>query len=66
MKGLYLSEISTADGTSITRDAWDGTRTRFSPILWPFQPCPGPRSWRVWRRLLARAFLKVHYASFDE
>jgi hypothetical protein len=28
-------------------------------LLWPFQPCPGPNSWRVWRRLLARAFLET-------
>jgi hypothetical protein len=55
---IHLSEISTADGTSIARDAWDGTRSQFSPILWPFQPYPGPKSWRVWRRLLAHAFLE--------
>jgi hypothetical protein len=55
---MYLSEISTADGTSIARDSWTGTRQRFSPLLWPFQPSPGPNSWRVWRRLLARAFLE--------
>jgi hypothetical protein len=54
---LHLSEISTADGLSLSRDAWAGSRTRFSPILWPFQPSPGPLLWRVWRRLLARAFL---------
>jgi hypothetical protein len=55
---IFLSEITTADGTTITRDAWAGTHSRFSPLLWPFQPSPGPQSWRVWRRLLARAFLE--------
>jgi hypothetical protein len=55
---IYLSEISTADGAALTREAWGGTHSRFSPLLWPFQPCPGPQSWRVWRRLLARAFLE--------
>jgi hypothetical protein len=55
---LHLSEISTADGLSLSRDAWVGSRPRFSPILWPLQPSPGPQSWRVWRRLLARAFLE--------
>jgi hypothetical protein len=55
---IYLSEISTADGAALTREAWGGNHSRFSPLLWPFQPCPGPQSWRVWRRLLARAFLE--------
>jgi hypothetical protein len=55
---MYLSEIAIADGTAIGRDAWAGTRPRFSPILWPFQPTPGPLSWRVWRHLLACAFLE--------
>jgi hypothetical protein len=55
----HLSEIATADGTSICRDhAWNGSRHRISSLLWPYQPCPGPKSVRVWRRLLATAFLK--------
>jgi hypothetical protein len=29
-----------------------------SPLLWPYQPCPGPTSFWVWRRLLATAFWK--------
>jgi hypothetical protein len=53
----YLSEVSTADGTSIASDAWDGSRPRCSPLLWPYQPMPGPKSFPVWRRLLATAFL---------
>jgi hypothetical protein len=56
---IFLPEISTADGTAITRGTWDGSHSRFSPLLWPFQPKPGPQSWRVWRRLLARAFLEA-------
>jgi hypothetical protein len=53
----FLSEITAADGISLARDAWTGNRARFSYLLWPFQPKPGPRSWQLWRRLLARAFL---------
>jgi hypothetical protein len=53
----YLSKIATADGLSLARDAWDGSRTRLSPFLWPFQPCPGPKSFRCWRRILANIFL---------
>jgi hypothetical protein len=54
----YLSEITSADGLSLARDAWECTRSRHSPLLWPYQPNPGPRCFRVWRRLLARAFLR--------
>jgi hypothetical protein len=52
----YLS-IATADGVSLERDAWEGSRPRLSPFLWPFQPCPGPKSFRCWRRILADIFL---------
>jgi hypothetical protein len=56
----YLSEISSADGSSLARDAWTGTRPRHSPLMWPYQPKPGPRSYRSWRRLLAHAFFRSH------
>jgi hypothetical protein len=55
-----LSEIASADGTLVARDAWEGSRLRLSPTLWPYQPKPGPKSFRVWRRLLATAFLQWH------
>jgi hypothetical protein len=55
----HLSEISTADGQHIARDAWAGSRLRHSALLWPYQPQPGPKSFRVWRRLLADAFLRT-------
>jgi hypothetical protein len=53
----YLSKISTANGKELSRDAWEGTTTRHSPLLWPFQPKPGHDSFRTWRCLLADAFL---------
>jgi hypothetical protein len=37
----YLSEVSTADSTAIASDAWDDSRQRCSPLLWPYQPIPG-------------------------
>jgi hypothetical protein len=58
---FYLSELTTADGTALSRDAWDGSRPRLSPLLWPYQPQPGPKSFRVWRRLLANAFLRADH-----
>jgi hypothetical protein len=56
----FLSEIVTADGRNIARDAWDGWRDRISTLLWPYQPLPGPKSFRTWRRLLVTAFLQGH------
>jgi hypothetical protein len=53
----FLSEISSAEGRSLSRDAWNGSRPRMASLLWPYQPNPGPTSWRAWRRLLARGFL---------
>jgi hypothetical protein len=32
---FYLSELTTADGGSIARNAWEGSHPRFSPLLWP-------------------------------
>jgi hypothetical protein len=52
-----LSELTTADGKSLTTEAWHGDRLRHSPLLWPYQPAPGPASRRTWQRLLGRAFL---------
>jgi hypothetical protein len=46
----FLSEISSANGTSLARDAWDGTRPRLIPLLWPHQPHVGPKT-------IATAFL---------
>jgi hypothetical protein len=54
---FFLSEITTADGSRLDRAAWTGTRPRYTPFLWPYQPTPGPKSWRTWRRLLAQAFI---------
>jgi hypothetical protein len=56
----FLSEIVTADGRILARDAWEGSRNRVSTLLWPYQPLPGPKSFRAWRRLLATEFLQGH------
>jgi hypothetical protein len=54
----FLSKIVTADGSFLARDAWEGTRDRVYSLLWPYQPLPGPKSFRTWCRLLATAFLQ--------
>jgi hypothetical protein len=53
---MFLAEITTADGLSLAHDAWKGTRSRFSPLL--YQPNPGPQLWQIWRGLLARTTLE--------
>ena len=59
--GVYsIAEIANASGTQISRDAWEGTRKRHTEKLWPYQPKPGPKSFRSWRRYLADHFLKGH------
>jgi hypothetical protein len=57
---VFLSEISTADGRHLSRDAWQGSRPRHTPLLWPYQAAPNQQSFQVWRRLLATAFLADH------
>jgi hypothetical protein len=53
-----LAEITSADGVHLTQEAWQGNRTKHTPLLWPYQPRPGPASFRIWRRLLTRTFLQ--------
>jgi hypothetical protein len=60
-----LSEIASANGMCISCNTWDGSCPRVSPLLWPYQPIPGPKPFRVWRRLLATAFLKGHIPRFS-
>ena len=56
----WLSEIATQNGRSISRGAWTGSLKRSTTLLWPYQPKPGPKSFRVWRRLLSDCFLQAH------
>jgi hypothetical protein len=39
----FLSEISSADGCSLCRDAWQGSHSRHPPLLWPSQPSLPPQ-----------------------
>jgi hypothetical protein len=57
---IYVSEIGTADGRNISRKAWDSSCDRLSPLLWLYQPKPGPKSFQTWRCLLLTAFLLGH------
>jgi hypothetical protein len=38
---FYLSEVVTANGTHVARDAWEGSRLRYLALLWPYQPRRG-------------------------
>jgi hypothetical protein len=55
-----LSEICDADGVELQHSMWNknqpGVISR-STMLWPVQPCPGPKTWKVvWYRFLQRGF----------
>ena len=52
-----LSDACTTDGLSITSDAWTGVRTNCRISLFANQGNPDPKSWRIWRRILARLYL---------
>ena len=54
----WLSEITSANGLTISREAWKGVRHRHTSELWPVQTNPGPTHWRVWRRTLANTLLR--------
>jgi hypothetical protein len=41
---VFVSELATTNGTRLSREAWEGARTRVSPLLWLYQPKPGPKS----------------------
>ena len=48
-----ISEITTADGTTLLQSAWDGEGTASkSAILWPVQEKPGQTALTQWRKLL--------------
>jgi hypothetical protein len=54
-----LSDITTADGKSIRRTLWKGTKDRghenFVPIRYN-QPQPGETAWSVWRTVLKKTY----------
>jgi hypothetical protein len=56
----FLSKISSADGRHLSRDAWQGSCPRHTPLLWPYQAAPSQPSFQVWQRLLATALLSDH------
>jgi hypothetical protein len=59
LKCVTLSDICSADGVSITFDAYNGkTLTRTCSMEWPRQQPSLPRpSWQLWQRALDRCFL---------
>ena len=52
-----LSDITTADGTSILCNCWDGSVPVDSPLLWPIQAKPCTKAWQTWRFFLAQCYL---------
>ena len=56
---LTVAELATADGESLTDKAWNGIRDTSitSPYIWPVQPSPPLRDWRLWQAALSVCFL---------
>jgi hypothetical protein len=57
---LYLqvftvSDIATADGIRITKEAKQGIRSKIRPsrLMWPAQGRPSNQEWAIWTRHLA-------------
>mmetsp|Transcript_24041 Transcript_24041/g.58823 ORF Transcript_24041/g.58823 Transcript_24041/m.58823 type:complete len:668 (+) Transcript_24041:2004-4007(+) len=59
LHAVTLSDIVTADGAQITREAWSGFRDshRLDRYVWPRTARPASRWWDVWRACLARTVL---------
>ena len=54
-----LSEICDADGVALQNSMWDHDYPDVmsqSTMLWPVQPLPGPKTWKVWYRFILREF----------
>lgn len=58
MRVYRLSEICTVDGHQVSLESWTGQHITYTNHLWPMQAKPGPKSFRCWRRMLSRMYLK--------
>ena len=56
---VYVSEICSGDGQTITNDAKNGIRfdVPHKLLSWPKQQRPSPREWTIWQRYIRRALL---------
>ena len=57
LHAVTLSDIVSADGSTVTLDAWNGVRTlpRVDRYHWPRVERPAAKWWNVWREFLAKA-----------
>ena len=62
LRVTWLSEITTPDGTNLQSSLYNESPSlnSQSTLLWPYQPCPGPRSWATFRKLLRSVVLFDH------
>jgi hypothetical protein len=54
-----LSDICDANGIELQSTMWTKKEPRVisrSTMLWLVQPCPGPKTWKIWYRFLLREF----------
>jgi hypothetical protein len=59
LHAIFLSDITTGDGTDILESAWNGTPIHFpsKSRSWPFYGRPPCSYWDVWQKWLKIAFL---------
>lgn len=53
-----IAEITTADGSKITTEAWRGNQQYHTATLWPIQSKPGQQSFWDWQTILSSTLLK--------
>ena len=52
-----LSDICSANGSTITQQCWEGTRPTKAIQLWPRQAKPPSKAWSIWRKYINRCYL---------
>jgi hypothetical protein len=59
LRALYLSDITTGDGTSISEDAWNGRLcfSKYKLRSWTHYGKPPQSCWEIWRKWVKFAFL---------
>lgn len=57
---VTMSDVCTASGDNLLREAWECKRGWSSPsslaYQWPFQPRPGQKDIQIWQRILQQVF----------
>ena len=58
-----LSDISSANGNTITQQCWEGMGPTDAIQLWPRQQKPHSKAWLIWRKYITRCYLDDEYST---